>query len=53
MGLGSLTKFWKQASQQDILLCIAGANKNVRSLINLVNLDKRIKLFGSVEEALS
>lgn len=52
MGLGTLTKYWKQATSQDMTLCIAGARKNVQSMINLVNLDKRIKLFATVDEAL-
>jgi len=53
MGLGTITRYWKQAAQQNSLLHIAGARKNVLSMINLVNLDKRIKLFDSVDEALA
>jgi anti-sigma B factor antagonist len=53
MGLGTLTRYWKIASQQNAALCIAGARKNVQSMINLVNLDKRIGMFEDVSSALA
>jgi len=53
MGLGCLTRLWKHAADKKTDLHIAGANKNVSGLINLVNLDKRMKMFSKVDEALS
>lgn len=53
MGLGAITKFWRQASEKDVAVYISGARKNVRSMIKLVNLDGRIKMFDSVSDALS
>ena len=52
VGLGTITRLWKSATQDDIALVLAGARKNVRSMIKLVNLDGRIKMFDSADQAL-
>jgi len=52
MGLGTLTKYWRLAQQQEQELCLVGPQKAVESMINLVNLDKRIKVYASVDEAM-
>lgn len=52
VGLGTITKLWKAASQQGVTLALANPRKNVRSMIKLVNLDGRIQLADTVEDAL-
>lgn len=53
VGLGTITKLWKAADKQGVTLMLAGPRKNVRSMIKLVNLDGRIRLVDSVDEAVS
>ena len=53
MGLGSITKLWKTADQLGLLLALADVPKNIRNMIKLVNLDKRIQIFDTLEEALA
>jgi len=52
MGLGTITKYWRLTEQQQQTLCLVGVQKSVREIVNLVNLDKRIKMFDNVDEAL-
>ena len=51
VGLGTIVRLWKTASQKKLALALAGPRKNVRAMINLVNLDGRIKLFDDVDAA--
>lgn len=51
MGLGTITKLWKMADQMGQSLVLADVPKNIRNMIKLVNLDKRILIFDTVEEA--
>ena len=53
VGLGTLTRLWREANKKGVTVALAGPRKNVSSMIKLVNLDGRIKLFNSVSEALS
>jgi anti-sigma B factor antagonist len=53
MGLGTITKLWKTADQQGGALVLADVPKNIRNMIKLVNLDKRILIFDTVDEAVA
>jgi anti-sigma B factor antagonist len=53
MGLGTITKLWKTADQLGQSLVLADVPKNIRNMIKLVNLDKRILIFDTVDEALA
>ena len=53
VGLGSIAKLWKAANQQGVNLVLSGPRRNVRSMIKLVNLDGRIRLAASIDEALA
>jgi anti-sigma B factor antagonist len=53
MGLGAITKLWKTADQLGLVLALAVVPKNIRNMIKLVNLDKRIVIFDTLEEALA
>jgi len=52
MGLGAVTKLWKIADENGLSLFLSGVPANVRKMIKLVNLDKRIKIFDGVRDAL-
>lgn len=52
MGLGTVTKMWKKSHELGLDLSLAGCNKNVEKMVHLINLDKRIKLYATSEEAL-
>lgn len=51
MGLGAITKLWKVADMAGQSLVLAEVPKNIRNMIKLVNLDKRIQIFDTVDEA--
>ncbi len=53
MGLGAITKLWKISEEGKLSLVLVDVPKNVRNMIKLVNLDRRIQLFDTLEEALS
>ena len=53
MGLGAVTRLWKTAGQNNSELSLACVPKNVGKLINLINLDQRIKVFDDVKNALA
>ncbi|HOC92406.1 MAG TPA: STAS domain-containing protein [bacterium] len=51
MGLGTITKLWKSADASGMEFSLVNVPKNIAGMIKLVNLDKRIKVYDSVEEA--
>jgi anti-anti-sigma factor len=53
MGLGAITKLWKTADQLGLVFALAEVPKNIRNMIKLVNLDKRIAIFDTITEALA
>jgi anti-sigma B factor antagonist len=53
MGLGTITKLWRNAHQKEAELCLAAVPSNILKMIKLVNLDGRIKLYDTVEDALA
>ncbi len=53
MGLGTITKLWKSADASGMEFSLVDVPKNIAGMIKLVNLDKRIKVYGSIEEAAS
>lgn len=53
MGLGSITKLWKTADQAGISIVLASVPKNIHNMIKLVNLDRRILIFDTVDTALA
>lgn len=53
MGLGTVTKMWKKAKEKGIELVLSSCNKNVEKMVHLINLDRRIKLFPTVHEAVN
>lgn len=52
MGLGAITRLWKDAEKTSCAFVLAGVQKNVGKLISLINLDNRIKIFEDVDSAL-
>jgi anti-sigma B factor antagonist len=52
MGLGTITRLWKTADENGLLLLLAEVPVNIQKLIKLVNLDKRIQIFETLNEAL-
>ena len=52
MGLGTITNLWKIADQNAVDLVLAAVPKNIQNMIKLVNLDKRIKVFKNIDEAM-
>ena len=53
MGLGTITKLWKSAEQNEVSLILAAVPKNIHNMINLVNLDKRMQICDTVDDALT
>ncbi|HOO57615.1 MAG TPA: STAS domain-containing protein [bacterium] len=51
MGLGTLTKLWRMADEEGGLLVLVGVPSNIEKMIKLVNLDGRIGIFATEEEA--
>jgi anti-sigma B factor antagonist len=52
MGLGAITKLWKNADRLGFSIVLADVPKNILNLIKLVNLDRRIMVFDNLDEAL-
>lgn len=51
MGLGAITKLWKIADENGLLLMLAEVPKNIQKMIKLINLDRRIQIFDTVRQA--
>ena len=52
MGIGTLAQLWKEGYEHGLEVSLAAPNPSVANMIRLVNLDKRIKIYDSIEDSL-
>ena len=50
-GLAAIMEYFRDAARHAGILCLVGLNQNLKSIFEMVKLDKAIPMFGTVTEA--
>jgi anti-anti-sigma factor len=52
-GLGAIVEYFRDASRYDGVLCVTGLNENLRTVFEIVRLDRVIPVFATSAEAIA